>query len=83
MLKPVLGVSPPFLNGFSYEYLDPRLRVGVRGGSGSALRPADCGPLELAEGEGTGISLYICVNDGLHDNNSSLAAIVSLLGFVG
>jgi hypothetical protein len=38
VLKLMLGVSPPFRNRFSKEYLDAGLRVGKRGGR--ALRPA-------------------------------------------
>ena len=80
VLRPVLGVSPLFLNRFSNEYLDLSLRMGARGGSGSASCPA---VLELIEGEGTGSSLNISSNEGLLDNNSSSAAVASLSGLVG
>ena len=54
--SPVLGVSPAFLNKLSKEYLDPSLRAGRRGGSGSASCPADRGLPELEEDEGIGRS---------------------------
>ena len=41
---------------------------------------ADCGLLELVEGEGTGSVLYICDND--EDNSSLVAVALPLWGLV-
>ena len=61
MLKPALGLSLHFLNRSSNKYLDPSLREGARGGSGSASYLADHFLLKLVEDEETGNSLLVAV----------------------